>query len=680
MIRPDEIGLFWQDVRKDSGRFEIRRTMPAIPETGWVAPTAWPRLSDAPWLGFDVETKDPELLTHGPGWARGSGHIVGFSLSAPGASWYFPCRHEVRPEQNINPEWAFAYLRDIALAHAKKPILGANLIYDLGWAGEEGVEFKGIGYDVQFAEALLSEAGDVNLDALGEKYLQKGKETSLLYQWCSDFYSGQPNEKQRANIYRAPASLVGPYAQGDVLLPAAILPLQWGHLANQGLVELFEMECRLIPLIIAMRRAGLTIDIDRAEQARDALTVHMDRLKIQMHDMIGFDVNVDANESMQKAFRSLGLSMPLDPKKKTPSFAKDLLAAVEHPFAELVGEYKRRKKCRDTFITSYLLDKHVNGRIHCSLHPLRGEEGGTRSGRLAMSMPNGQNIPARDDELAPIVRGCFVPDPGHKQWRRYDYDQIEYRMLAHYAVGQGSDELRTQYIRNPKTDYHINTQGLVMRYTGLEIPRKPIKNFNFGMTFGMGRAKMIRTTTMELRKLGGAFRLNGEELYNAYHEAVPFTKATLEYYSKQALQTGYIATILGRRSRFDLWEPDVRTSADEERKPALPYNLAIRAYGKIKRAYAHKALNRLLQGSGTGDTIKMAMLKLWDSGVLDVDQGGVGVPRLTVHDELDFSDAGGNEEAWRFIKYTLEHAIEFRIPIRASLEVGPDWGHCVDVD
>jgi DNA polymerase I-like protein with 3'-5' exonuclease and polymerase domains len=292
-----------------------------------------------------------------------------------------------------------------------------------------------------------------------------------------------------------------------------------------------------------------------------------------------------------------------------------------------------------------------------------------------MSIPNGQNIPGRDEELAPLVRGCFIPDVGHKQWRRYDYDQIEYRELAHFAVGPGSDALRAQYNADPNTDYHVNTQTLVTRFTGLEIPRKPIKNFNFGMTFGMGREKMVRTTTMELHKLGGAFRLDGDELYNAYHEACPFTRATLEHYSKQALNFGFISTILGRRSRFDLWEPDVRTRGEDERKPALTYAKALAFYGKIKRAYAHKALNRLLQGSAA-DMMKKAMVLLWESGVLH----HVGVPRLTVHDELDFSDKGGDEEAWRYVRNVLETAIPHRIPIKASLEIGPDWGHCEEVD
>lgn len=671
-MRPDEIGLFWQDIRSDKGKSIVPRAMPDIPITNWQAPREFPRLQSAPWLCIDVETKDPQLLTHGPGWARGSGHLVGIAVTAPGASWYFPMRHEVCPEQNLDPDNVLLWARDMLSTNCPK--IGANLLYDVGWLGEEGVNVKGPLYDVQFAEALLEEAARVGLDTLGEKYLQQGKEGSILYQWSSEFYGGPSTEKQRANIYRCPPCLVGPYAERDTALPAQILPLQWARMASEGLVPVFEMECRLIPLLIAMRRAGVTVDIPRAEQVRDELSVHLKGLNAQLKELVGFEVNINANESLQRAFKKLGVPMPLDPKRQTPSFAKDLLAGVEHPIAELVLTIKKQTKVRDTFIESYILEKHVNGRVHCQFHPLRGDEGGTRSGRFASSDPNYQNVPSRDDVLAPLVRSCFIPDPGHKQWRRYDYDQIEYRKLAHYAVGPGSDALRVQYNEVPDTDYHVNTQTLVTRYTGLQIPRKPIKNFNFGMTFGMGRGKMIRTTTMELRKLGGSFKLDGDALYNAYHEAVPFTKATLEHYSKQAMSQGFISTILGRRSRFELWEPDRRTGADEERAPALPYHLAVRTYGKVKRAFAHKALNRLLQGSAA-DTMKMAMLLAWDSGVFNA----VGVPRLTVHDELDFSDPGGQEEAWRYIRHTMEHAIPLRIPVLASLEVGPSWGQCVEV-
>ena len=670
-MRDDNIGFFWQDVPPEKGQRNLNRIMPDIPETGWRAPTEFPRLDGAPWISLDTETKDPNLIEVGPGWARGDGHIVGVSVSVPEQSWYFPVRHEVCPEQNLRPEDVFPWLKYTMERHGKKPVIGANLLYDIGWLGEEDVHIQGKAYDVQFAEALLSERGDVNLNHLAGHYLNSNKETSLLYQWSCDYYGGQPNEKQRANIYRCPPSLVGPYAEADSALPARILPLQWARLHAEGLVDVFEMETDLIPLLIAMRRAGVSVDIPRAEYVRDALVVHVDGLNRQLKEMVGFEVNVDANDSIQKAFTALSIPMPLSHETGKPSFTKDTLPLVDHPLADLVLTIRKRDKVRSTFIESAILEKHTKGKIYCQLHPLRGDEGGTRSGRFSGSNPNLQQVPSRDEELAPLVRGIFIPDAGHERWRRYDYNQVEYRFLGHYAVGPGSDALRARYNADPKTDFHILAQSLVTSYTGIEIPRKPIKNFNFGMTFGMGKDKMVRSTTTELMKMGKAFKLDGEQLFNAYHEALPFSKATMEHFSKLAADVGYVTTILGRRSRFDLWEPDVRTKKGEERKPALSYDLALRYYGKIKRAFTHKALNRVLQGSGTGDLIKMAMLKCLQSGVYDV----VGVPRLTVHDELDHSDAGGNPEAWQYVQHTLENAIEgIRVPILAALEFGANWG------
>lgn len=680
--------MFWQDIPQEKGKRVINRIQPDIPATGWTAPRDFPRLTDSPWLSVDVETKDLHLQTHGPGWARNDGHIVGISVGAPGRSWYFPIRHEVKPEENLIPEHVLSWTRDTFRAHHNRPVIGANLIYDIGWLGEEQIFIQGIAYDVQFAEALLEEASLTNLENLSIKYLDPnkldptqtqwkryeghGKTTELLYQWSADYYGGKADEKQRENIYRCPPSLVGPYAEGDTTLPPRILPLQWDRLQREGLVEVFEMECRLIPLLIAMRRHGVRVDIDRAEYVNKAIAENIKLLNGQLKEMVGFEVNVDANESLQRAFNGLRIAIPLTENDKgelRASFTKDTLALVDHPIADLVLTMRKREKIRSTFIESYILGKHVNGKVHAQFHPLRGDKGGTRSGRIASSVPNLTNVPSRDEELAPLVRGCFIPHVGHERWRRYDQDQIEYRYLAHYAIGPGSDAIRARYNNDPDTDYHVETQRMVTSFTSVEIPRKPIKNLNFGMTFGMGKAKMVRSLTTELKKVSSNFKLNGDQLYEAYHEAVPFTKATLDHFSAQAQAIGFVTTILGRRSRFDLWEPDERGPRKKE-AIALSYFAALRKYGTIKRAYTHKALNRILQGSGTGDHMKKAMLNLWDSGVLGV----VGIPGITVYDELDFSDAGGNEEAWTYVKHVMESAIKISIPVRTKLDIGANWG------
>lgn len=656
-MRTDCFGIFWQDAPAQRVGQSYARPMPPIPDTGWQAPRDFPNLRAAAGLSIDVETFDPELLTKGPGWARGVGHLVGVSVGVPeGQRWYFPMRHEVEREHNIDPAAVLRWLVD-TLGNPAQPKAGANLLYDIGWLRQEGVHVQGQLVDVQFAEALLAERGDVNLDTLGEKYLGEGKTSSVLYQWCADFYGGEPTGKQRANIYRTPPRLVGPYAESDVDLPLRIAARQYPLLEREGLLSLFEMECALIPLLVEMRFAGVAVDINKAAEVRDALHTRIKIHEANMRSLVGFDVNVNAGESIASAFDALHL-----PYNKTatgkPSFTKQFLNTQTHPVAELIKEIRKLSKLSGTFIESYILDAHVNGKVYGQFHPLRSDDGGTRSGRYSSSLPNLQNLPSRDEELAPLVRGMFVPDYGHKQWRKYDYSQIEYRGLAHYAVGPGADAVRQIYHTNPDTDYHVMTQELVKAETGIELGRKPTKNINFGLIYGMGPDTLAAGL--------GLSRKEADHLFAAYHKGAPFIKATMDATVDEVNMTGVITTILGRRARFDLWEP---RQWDANTVP-LPYNAAVLKYGLVRRAYTYKALNRRLQGSAA-DMLKMAMLICWRDGIF----AETGVPRLTVHDELDFSDPGGKEDAFAAMQHVLETAVPMRVPIKADCEVGPDWGH-----
>ena len=131
-----------------------------------------------------------------------------------------------------------------------------------------------------------------------------------------------------------------------------------------------------------------------------------------------------------------------------------------------------------------------------------------------------------------------------------------------------------------------------------------------------------------------------------------------------ANDNGYNLTILNRRTRFNLWEPD-----GYARGIALPYDQAIQRYGHIKRAYLYKALNYKLQGS-SADMMKAAMVKCYEDGVFAM----TGIPRLTVHDELDFSDVGGQDEAFAEMRRIMQTIILLRVPVVCDLETGPNWG------
>lgn len=668
-MRFDAVGMFWEDAQVQRGKRNLVRMMPPIPDTGWVPPSYFPDLSRARVLSVDCETFDPELEDHGPGWARGKGHIVGVAIGADGGGrWYFPIRHTIEPEHNLNPEQVLDWLR-IVLANPNQPKVGANLLYDYGWLRSEGVNVAGELVDVQYAEALLVERGEVNLEHLGRKWLGEGKDTTVLYKWLADFYGGKPNSDQRKNIYRCPPRLVGPYAESDADLPLRIIPHQYAHLEREGLVDLFRLECSLIRLLVRMREAGVRVHLGRAEELRERLIKLEEREYEKLKHIVGFDVDIGSGPSLARAFDHLGIRYGRTAKGK-PSFTKKFLTDLQHPVGHVIRDMRKYEKLRGTFVESYILNSHINQMVYGQFHLLRGDDSGTRSGRLSSSTPNLQNIPIRDEELAHLIRGLFIPDEGHEQWRKYDYSQIEYRYLIHFAVGPGSDEARALFNQDPDTDYHEMALDLVGPAAGWDIStpeqrkvkRRPIKDINFGLIFGMGEDAMASRLNLSPHETS--------RLFKAYHKAVPFAKATMKQCSDEVLNTGVITTILNRRSRFDLWEPSVWGSD----APALTYEKAILQYGQIRRAFAHKGLNRRLQGSAA-DQMKMAMARCYYDGIFDV----TGVPRLTVHDELDFSDPGGKDEAFREMKHVMETCIPLRIPVRADCEVGPDWGHVKEI-
>ena len=644
--------------------------LPHIPDLGWRAPTELPNLSAARVISLDTETWDPELLDKGPGWARGKGHIVGVSIAVDEVNkWYFPLRHEVSPELNMDPAMVLRWLQD-ALGNRHQMKVGANLIYDLGWLRQEGVRVQGPLFDVLYAEALLSEAAKISLDSVSSKYLGATKETSVLYQWLAQAYGGKPNDKQRANMFRSPPQLAGPYAQTDAVLPLQLVQPMTQQLVNEGLYHIQDLECSLIPLLLDMRFAGVRVDLDRAEQARGPLIQHEQELSAQLREWCGFEVNVNAADSVAKAFDKFHIKYPKSATGK-PSFKKEFLDTVEHPLGDLIVERRNVEKMRSTFLEGYILNAHVNGFVYGQFHPLRSADGGTRSGRFSSSDPNLQNLPSRDDILAPLLRGIFIPDDGHIGWRKFDYSQIEYRLLIHYACGVGSEEARAYFRAHPETDYHERAIDLVAPEAGWDVStpelrkkwRKPVKNINFGFIYGMGPGKLGRSLGLNPKE--------AKDLFAAYHRGVPFAKATMDATSQEAARTGYVATYLGRRRRFELWEEDGYGKREESWEP-LPYDQAIHKWSRVRRAMLHKALNSKLQGSAA-DMFKVALVKCYNDGVFDV----IGVPRLLVHDESDFSDNGvqGSEEAYSYMKHVMETALPLSIPIKVEEERGPDWGH-----
>jgi DNA polymerase I-like protein with 3'-5' exonuclease and polymerase domains len=451
MSRYDAVGLFWQDyqVARTHARAERVVRWVDVPPTGWKPPTEFPNLSGARILGLDTETKDLEINERGPGAVRGAANLVGVSIATEDQAWYFPLQHEYEPQlgMNLDKPTVLEWLND--QLGVMRPVVGANLLYDLEVLRTEGVELPaGKLWDVQLAEPLLDEnRHSYSLDSLAQHHLGRGKETPLLYQWCADSFGGEADEDQRANIWRAPPSLVGPYAEADALLPVQILLKQRSLLQADGLSDLFEMECDLIPLLLDMRFRGVRIDLDRAQQMSKWLR---EQAAVAQASIPGVDVWSGA--SLERAFKSAGHEV-LYTNAGNPSFTKIWLEAQHHELAQRVLDVRLYEKAANPFVESYLLEKIHNGRVHCQFHPMRSDQYGAVGGRFSSSDPNLQNIPSRHKVIGPAIRSLFIPEEGCL-WRRADHSQIEYRSLwCTTQSARALKALREKYRNDPKTDF-----------------------------------------------------------------------------------------------------------------------------------------------------------------------------------------------------------------------------------
>ena len=662
------------NIKADGARRRVKfNPRPALPKDLWKRDNHFPDLSGARAISIDVETKDPHIATFGAGWGRGVGHVIGYAIGTDdGYQNYYPVRHEDEASDNYQPDKVAAYLTEqLSRPHQKK--VGHNLTYDLGWLAEEGIPVVGDLWDSRIAEKLLDFFADADLESTAQRYGLEGKDSNELYNWCWQAFGQRENptsdtalrQNAMSNLYRCPPSLVGAYAQSDVRLPIELARKQMRLLKRAGLWEVFDLECRLLPVLVAMRRKGVSVDIDAAEQAHDQINKEIALLQKRIDKVAGRPIHTKSPKDMEIFFDALGIEPERTPTGQI-SLAAATLKSIKHPVAQLVIDIEELKKYNSTFIESYILESEIGGKIYGEFDPF-----GAKTGRFSSKNPNLQNIPSRN-ELAALVRRIFIPDEGHPWWRKYDYASIENRIFAHFAVGRAGKKLRQQYIDDPLTDYHNWCLDLMAPVAGWDVStpkkykakRKPIKNINFGIVYGMGIDKLAADL--------GISRDAASDLMSKYHEALPHVKDTMDYISEKADRIGYSETILGRKVKFDLWEP---AEWSEQPLPPLPRSQALARYGfGIRKHGLYKATNYTIQGTAA-DMMKMAIVKCWEAGIFDE----IGVPRLTVHDELDFSDEGGHDEAFEEMAHIMETALPLSVPVIVDGEIGKNWSDLKDI-
>lgn len=690
----DETGLFWDAPipvgRTSSGAAVPRKAkawrIPGAPQ-GYTPP-AFFDFTRAKGLTVDIETHDPDLTEKGPGFKRDA-YIVGVGIrTVDGHRAYYSTRS--KQAGNVDQEQCFAWLRDgFKNLNQGTEVSGTNCLYDA-----EGLETcANVNFDkvkwrpIDWAEPLLDENQyTYNLNAIAQRRLGKAKVTNKLTELYGDDYIQHFEDVHPGHAEE--------YVMGDLDLPDELLKNQKVALEREGLTHLYDIECRLLPMLLYMRQSGVPVDIPAANRFNDVLDQKVAEQMQVMRDMVGFDVNPNAPRNVALAFDKLGLTYPRTAPSKNapngnPSFIAEWLKFHPHPMAAAVQAARKYSKFKGTFVEGYILENAIDSRVFGQFHPLRSDDGGTVSGRFSSSNPNLQNIPVRDKFLGPLCRALFIPEPGQLWWS-LDYSQIEYRLLVHYALlakCMGADKAMQQYMANPEMDFH----QLVADLIGWEGKngRDRAKSINFGFVYGMGVALLA----LQIGLVDGMGRPLPEahEIFEKYHNNAPFIKQVYQMASSRANDIGFVKTILGRKRRFDLyepygyWEPDPdapgrwrqtnkRQPTGAPRAPSMHKSAAEDFYGtsRLKRAYTHKALNSVLQGSNA-DIMKKAMVEAWEAGCF-----GKGKPlqcHLTVHDELDGSmeDSPAGREALEHVRQIMINAVPLKVPVLVSQGIGANW-------
>jgi DNA polymerase I-like protein with 3'-5' exonuclease and polymerase domains len=650
------------------------------PSSNWQPPESLPDLSQETEVAIDTETKDDLLgKGKGPGFFRGtssSGFVCGISVAWRQQAVYIPLHHNGRRnyfERDRIKRW----IRSLAAQNHTRFIFH-NFQYDWGWLQAEfGVEPPALLDDTMAMASMVNE----NLPEYSLEYLCQwqglpGKDEALLHSIASLFKIQPKDIKKYMSEYKP--EYVGPYAEQDALSTLNLAQKLRPLLAEEGLEEAYQIERDLLPITLKMKQHGVRINKIKTESIIAEIKKRTDDdiylLSTKLKEKVEIK-HIRSSRWLYRQFIDQGLGEPPRTAKSETheqgqaSFEKNFMANHDNWFPRLVHKIKHQTDMADKFLQTFIIDHAHKDRVHPTINQFRSEMGGARSHRFSYSNPALQQMPSRDDDWAPLIRSCFIPEDG-EEWCSIDYRQQEYRLIVFVAEVmkcRGAHAAAQRYRHDPNTDFH----DYVAQITRL--PRRRAKDVNFAKAYGAGVSKFALMTGLDQEEAA--------TVMEQYDRELPFVKEVAGRFTNLASNRGYIRLIDGARSHFNLMEPVYRDYNREwearkknskiDTSPCIPEEYTRRKndpdhpwYGeRERRAFCHKAFNRMIQGSAARQT-KKAMVDIVKAGFM---------PLLQMHDELAFS-LKDRKHAYILSEIMQSAAPTVTIPMTTDIEFGQSWG------
>jgi DNA polymerase I-like protein with 3'-5' exonuclease and polymerase domains len=526
-----------------------------------------------------------------------------------------------------------------------------NARFDVHMTEAEGVVFfdddKPLTvYDTYLMSKLIDGRSRVNgLKKLAVKYVDKtanAEEEALKRTLRERGWVWQDADNPKRDIARydwmTPAEMA-PYAEKDAFLTFALYRIFHAKLATQKQLDIFKRETDLLPVITAMERRGMYVDLDYCRSALALAKARLAELTESIHALAGEEFDIGNVHQLGPILQRLGVSSPVKSKKTgKDSWAKDVLALSDAPIVRLVEEWRGLEKMRTTYLINYLRFADADGLIHADVQQCEAV-----TGRTSSRDPNLQNV-TRDERHGIALRRVFRPRPGYV-WVLIDWSQIEARIVADWA----GEESLLDVIRSGG-DIHALTAKRIAEVTGTDCcgdkackafsrQRTAAKNVFFASLYGAGAAKlaaMIGISVDEASALRDAF-------WRAYPKIAEFARRI----RNEAKRNGYIRNRYGRLYGYPLGE-DPTT-------------------GKRDYLYTHAAVDHAIQGTAV-DLAKETLIKV-HRGLrkAGLDAGLIGF----VHDELitECRPADVNRVARNIARIMTTPGDLFQVPIEVEVSV-----------
>jgi DNA polymerase-1 len=418
-------------------------------------------------------------------------------------------------------------------------------------------------------------------------------------------------------ISRAPTSLVGPYAIGDVERTLAV----WEYLRGLVLPKMqgaYDRERRLAPILVGMQNTGVRLAVEKLQADAASACEELELLDQKLHDLLNV-ANLDSDDALVQGLQAAGhtgFTLTEKGKLSTAKGSLDIVLADDPGLRTMLSRRSELATLTRTFMLPWLEQSAATGRIYPAYNAVRNPDGyGTRTGRLSSSQPNLTNVP-------PTMKQYVLPELGH-DWVSGDFSSQEPRLTAHFAEGA----LLATYQRNPAEDIYTWIAGLA------NVSRKHAKTVFLGLLYGMGAGKLGESL--------GISQAEATALRDQIKRALPEVAALSADVTKR-FRLGQSITTLGGRVYH--CEPS-----------------------KDGREFSYKALNVLVQGSAA-DMAKEAMIYV-QSKLLRGERI-VGM----VHDSIEVSCRPGRTKVVMQILRDSALALPCDAPMLMSTGEGATWG------